>query len=290
MKLFTPAKIKPHATKYGPIFWHTWSDEFRLFFDDIRRNEHFKSIQSKLIFIDGFNEYNYSYHVDLKTILAADKKEIFKKFASILYRINLSDKISFFTNLINKEITGEDFHKIFAIFRTIIADTHKNEMEALYAPLTTSNKGYFPLHCDLYIPRLLFNIYERVPTDRSGVSMFLNMNTLLEEILPNVSKMPKQVKSRIVSIVSSRHNIDYYDEFYDLLNSRNNPWYFQFRRMEEKHQFSLKFKKGQGYLLHDRKWLHGRTKPNGLMTEKRVHRLVFNIFPKAIPSRKPKAN
>jgi len=43
-------------------------------------------------------------------------------------------------------------------------------MQALYAPLTPGNNGEFPLHCDMYIPKRLFNVFDDVPDDDSGAS------------------------------------------------------------------------------------------------------------------------
>ena len=45
--------------------------------------------------------------------------------------------------------------------------------------------------------------------------------------------------------------------------------------MESKKQF-VKFKKGEGFLVHDRLWLHGRTKTRKNVNIKRLMRLIFN--------------
>ena len=37
----------------------------------------------------------------------------------------------------------------------------------------------------------------------------------------------------------------------------------------------IPLRSGEGYVLHDRFWLHGRLAPSGGVTSKRVHRLVF---------------
>jgi hypothetical protein len=43
----------------------------------------------------------------------------------------------------------------------------------------------------------------------------------------------------------------------------------------EQRQLRIKLYAGQGYLLSDRAWLHGRDAPRGGVPINRLHRLVF---------------
>jgi len=276
MQLFSPAPVAPFHSPYGPVHWYTWSEEFRSFLRRVRHRRAFRELSPELVFIDGFNEYNYTWQVPGENIAAFDPEGDFARYANVLFNTTPGTNLFFFTGLIDTEIDGEEFHKIFSIFRSLISIAQGDEMEALYTPLTVSNKGYFPLHCDLYIPRLLFNVYESVPGDDSGASLFLGTGTLCRDILPLLTKMPEHTRTRIRDILSDTSYTDRYEEFYELLNNRYNPWYHQLKRRSGQRRFHTRFGKGQGYMLHDRRWLHGRLKPNGVLTEKRVHRLVFN--------------
>lgn len=284
MQLFSPAPPDPFISPYGPVHWYTWSAEFRSFLRSVRTRDAFRELKPELVFIEGFNEYNYTWQLPPERIPAFDPEGYFARYADVLFNTTPGEELLFFDGLIDTEISGEEFHKIFSIFRSLISHNLRNEMEALYTPLTVSNKGYFPLHCDLYIPRLLFNVYESVPNDDSGASLFLRTDTLCRDILPLLTKMPAETQGHIAGILSDSSYTDRYEEFYELLNNRYNPWYYQLKRRSEQQRFAIRFGKGQGYMLHDRRWLHGRLKPSGLLTEKRVHRLVFNSSAPEVPT------
>ena len=274
--LFRKTDLPAFNTPYGDVSWCTWSDEFRAFMSELKQNNSFAQLKPDLIFIERFNEYNYTHHIDFSSILSVDKHKQFQVYAESLYAIDLPQQLLFFTGLIDNEITAEDMHTLFAVLRSSIVTRYNNEMEALYTPLTVSNKGYFPLHCDLYIPRTLFNVYENVPSDSSGASIFMTTENLLLNILPGLKTMPDAVKENIEKVIGHNEPVDQYQELYKLLHKRDNAWYKELKEKLENGTFAIKFEKGQGYMLSDRKWLHGRMKPSGALTKKRVHRLVFN--------------
>lgn len=274
---FRKIGLNPFESVYGKIYWYSWSKEFLRFYKEFKNSVDVSKLKPDLIFIDGFNDYNYSYNLDFKKYVPIKFRCDFKKFSLNFLEYPLQNRILFFTNLINPQILGGDIHLIFSIFSNVIAYEHKYEMGALYPPLTISNNGHFPLHCDLYIPQILFNLFDEVPQNNTGASLFLRIDTLLYDILPTISKMPEKIKEQISSIIASNDNIDRYEKFYDLLNNTGHPWFYQLKRQTDARRFSIKFEKGQGYMLNDRKWLHGRTKPSKILTEKRVHRLTFNF-------------
>jgi hypothetical protein len=63
--------------------------------------------------------------------------------------------------------------------------------------------------------------------------------------------------------------------FYDLLYTYSAYWTKRLTDAMIDHQFLLPFKYGEGYMINDRKWLHGREAPTGGVATNRVHRLVF---------------
>lgn len=258
--------------------WLTWSDEFVE--DYLKAKADCKGILPtvQLEFIEGFNEYNYSYTIANRVACEPYFNKL-KPYIANLYNFPIGEEVHCFSDLINETITALDFHTIFALLRAGIVETQNNQMEALYAPLTTSNSSYFPLHCDLYIPKILFNVYEDVPPDDSGKSLFLLTSVLIKEILPTISEMPNEVRETLEAILDNAEPIDNYQEFYDLLNSPMNVWFLPLRNQTEARMIQHKFERGQGYMVHDRKWLHGRTKPKKVFSVKRLHRLIFNTLP-----------
>lgn len=148
-------------------------------------------------------------------------------------------------------------------------------MEALYTPLTVANKGHFPLHSDLYIPRVLFNLFDEVPGDGSGASILLPMDVFRNEVLTGLKTMPLAVKKKIEVILDKRDYKDHYDQFYNLLNDPENAWHAELGGKLRRRRLLQSFAQGEGYMVHDRRWLHGRLRPSRALNERRVHRLVF---------------
>jgi hypothetical protein len=274
--IFTPTKSPlNHSPGIGEN-WLTWSPKFRKTFLRAKKLKGYDLISPELIFLQGFQDYNYSYDVVGTTGPVDQLLAMLEPFAAALYQIEINDSIYFLDKLIDEDISADDLSVILSILRKIIVARYKDKMEALYTPLTATNTGQFPLHCDLYIPKRLLNIYEVVAKDDSGKSIFMPMQTFMEKVLPFVDEMPARTKSEIASIINSNKYEDNYEHFYEILHGRANPWFARLKHLMSLNAVEHKFEKGQGYLLHDRKWLHGRTKPNGTFSVKRVHRLVFN--------------
>ena len=129
----------------------------------------------ELLHIKKHRDYNYTYSVDLSK---EDRVFIdeFKHFALSLYYFDAKDHLNLFTGLIDKSIKDQNYHKITALIRAILVSELKDPMSALYAPLTPGkNQSDFPLHCDLYIPKTLFNVFGQVASDGSGRSTFLRL-------------------------------------------------------------------------------------------------------------------
>lgn len=69
---------------------------------------------------------------------------------------------------------------------------------------------------------------------------------------------------------------DHYTEFFNLLHSREHEWVKELENKLHVMQMQIKLEKGESYLIHDRMWLHGRETASMPVTEKRLHRLIFN--------------
>ncbi|NIG56575.1 hypothetical protein [Chitinophaga sp. Cy-1792] len=259
------------------LTWLTWSDNFR---NDYK---HFDTQLKKIkevdfIYLKKYKAYNYSFSVPLSRL---DKSFLhdFWNFAYALYHFNPGERIIFFSDLIDNKINARLFHFLFALFRSTLTQITNDKMGALYSPLTSGKtESDFPMHCDLYIPKILFNVYESVPKDKSGASAFLRLDDLFEQVFPQVSALPKKVTLRIKELIYTDIRQDNYEEFFSLLYDADNTWSEKLKQVIDKHKFNIKLNKGQGYMLHDRIWMHGRNKTNGGVSPKRLHRIIFNNF------------
>jgi hypothetical protein len=276
MPLFKETKTPSHCKLAGTrakFAWLTWSDPFR------NQYKVFKTQLKRVgaidfIYLKKYNAYNYTFDVNLSTLDPAFL-DTFKAYALELLHFSPGERIIFFRDLIDDKINPQTFHFIFALFRSLMVDISRDKMAALYSPLTSGkDESDFPLHCDLYIPTILFNVFEKVASDGSGRSTFLQLETLFDEILPAVSTIPTAKKRKIREIIQSDRRKDRYEEFFMLLYDKSNPWSAELKSKMDKRKMSIKLEKGYGYMLHDRKWMHGRDAINGVPS-KRLHRLIF---------------
>lgn len=198
-------------------------------------------------------------------------------FARSLYRITVPQHIMLFTNLLDEYLNGHTLHRLFALFRAALADVSRDQTCALYSPLGTAAwwARSFPLHADLYIPELLFNIFDDVPEDWSGESVFLNFSALQQLMVDN-ERLPEKVRLQIVERFQCPLERDYFTKVYYLLHGRWHRWVKELERGMLTHQLQVRLYSGQGYMIHDRTWLHGRQNSRGRISTRRLHRLIFN--------------
>ena len=260
------------VTENKNFTWLTWSDDFR--------KEH-KTFQKQLALIKSIdiiklNQYkSESYSLALERLDKGFLKD-FRYYAESLMHFDPDVRIIFFSNLIDKKINGKIFHFLFAAFRSIITDTLKNKMGALYIPLIAGkNISELPLHCDLFLPKILFNVFERVAKDNSGHSTFLKLNHLFDNILPEIKFMPLKVKHKIKQIFNSVTKKDKYWDVMNLLYNEKHLWAEETAYRLNNDKFRIKFSKGEGYMINDKIWMHGRDHTNGGVSIKRLHRLAF---------------
>jgi len=147
---------------------------------------------------------------------------------------------------------------------------------AMYTPLGTigKNAGEFPLHADLYIPTLLFNVFDNVSSEGSSASTFLSVASL-RRLIPAVPSLPAARGRAIAALFERETRKDQFEVLYDLLHGEHR-WVPALERAMTRRQLAIRLQAGQGYLLHDRKWLHGRAAPDGSVPVDRLRRLVFD--------------
>lgn len=257
--------------------WYSWSPFFKQTFKGLKRS--ISSLnEPSLLYIKNHKDYNYTYSIALEKKHRAFLED-FRHFAFALYHFNPQDRLNLFTGMIDKDITNSHYHKIISLIRALLVQDRKNQMAALYAPLTPGkNQSDFPLHCDLYIPQILFNVFGTVAPDGSGRSTFLPLTTFFE-LLSTISTMPAKIKQQLKDIFSEELKSDHYEKFYGLLYNEENIWSADLKKTLNKAKISIGLQKGEGYMINDRIWMHGRDRTTGGISRKRLHRLIFtNIY------------
>jgi hypothetical protein len=263
---------RPGFATVGWAGWFTWSRQFRDFLaDSVEWLDRLP--EPNLRKIDGLGEYGSTFH------LAVEPPRELTDFALSLCRIKQPAGVMLFTRLLSEPLDGRLLRRVFALLRTSIANILGDERYSLYAPLGTTGMraGDFGLHADLYMPEILFNVFENVPGDGSGASEFLPVRTLLG-LTDEIDAVPKRARARLKACFRDARRADRFNELYGLLHYTERPWAKSLRAAMSDGRRSILLGAGEGYLLHDRTWLHGRTAPTGGVPVSRLHRLVFNTL------------
>jgi hypothetical protein len=253
--------------------WLTWSKEFRRFLAEWSRYaRHAPTPRTKVIGRVRLYAETYWHRLDERSELGS----MLHAYTRALMRHVDRGTLCFFDGLLAEGMTRKSIHLLLAAMREVVVTVLGDRRAALYNPLGSLGKsaGDFPLHADLYAPRFLFNIFDDVPDDGSGASIFLSAGEL-RAALRTVS-MPNTVRMSILACQRRVSTTDRYDEFYDLLHASRHPWSRSLRTALRRAQHVMPFTRGQGYLIDDRRWLHGRETPSGGVTQNRIHRLIFD--------------
>lgn len=254
--------------------WYRWSDEFRETLVGLDRLIP-ELPAPHLIDLHLARPYNYTYTVGRQLSFADLHRELMES-AAALYRMKVTDRLWLFTGLTDVDISSRTVHYLFAYYQFCFALISGRPETAIYAPLgDLSETGFpFPLHADLYIQKILMIVFNNVPPDDSGKSLLLPVAEF-RKVIDRLVTMPAAAKSYIKNLLAEEHSEDRFNEFFKTLYDRDAPWIEELLAALEPRQLSVKFIAGEGFLLHDRAWLHGRTAPSGGVFADRLHRLTF---------------
>jgi hypothetical protein len=129
----------------------------------------------------------------------------------------------------------------------------------------------FEPHSDMWIPALLFNIFNRAVPGQ-GESTLLAVDELWD--IATAVGMPADTLRELRLAVVEAGECDYFDHFNGLMYG-DQPWAEALKAALFEASMTVPMTPGQGYLVNDRRWLHGRTAldPFALRPEHREHRL-----------------
>jgi hypothetical protein len=257
--------------------WYTWSPHLLPVFKAWGRFARSHRPPRLRHVLRGESFYDYTYTMQHGTLPDPDLARQIRLIAEGLQKLRLGRKITLLTELLSTSLGARALHFLLAHVRDILAELGGDNHDALYAPLGSTGKDQkaFPLHADLYRARVLLNIFDRVPKGGSGASLFLPVS-VFRQLLLEVPGCPTAAVRNLKRCLSEEVTTDRYHQFYSLLYGSHEAWARELRGSMRKCQFRIRLERGQGYLIHDRKWLHGREAPEGGVSKWRLHRLVFD--------------
>ena len=220
--------------------------------------------------------YDYTYTVNKKLIYPDIHEELLQS-AKFIYRMKVTDRLLLLSGLIDHDISSETVHYLFSYYQFCFDCISGKPDTAMYAPLGDLSEygSPFPLHSDLYVQKMLMIVFDNVPLDDTGQTLLISTENFLM-IICSLTTMPEEAKEYITRLLTDNNLKDRFNEFFDLLYDEKAPWLGELFKALESQQLMVKFLSGEGFLLHDRLWLHGRTAPSCGIHEDRLHRLTFN--------------
>lgn len=172
---------------------------------------------------------------------------------------------------------GED-SRILSCFLTLLAKALNEEVTgrrapAMCVPPSPSPKDVgFQLHADLFPAHRLLLVFDQV-TASGARALLLRRRDLLA--LLREAGVPSDARHRINRLHASPGTGDRYDRLIDALYHEEWSDLLEIEGRLCDAATLVPFRRGEGYLLDDRRWLHGRASGNAPVTFRRFRRLVF---------------
>ena len=272
----SPPRLKDHPINCVGE-WYQWSPEFREILIRLGRLVS-DAPPPQLTHLYEGKPYDYTYTVADKLSDEALHNEILHS-AECLSQTKLTDRVMLLTKLIDEKVPSETIHYLFSYFQYCLGLIAGKPDAAMYAPLGDLSETGFPfhLHADLYLQKSLFVLFDNVPLDDSGQTLLFPTGEFLA-IIRGLKTMPAEPKAFIERLLTREMDEDRFDDFYYFLYQKGVPWQEELSAALEAGQIIVKLERGEGYLIDDRRWLHGRTPPSGAVQVDRLHRLIFNFM------------
>jgi hypothetical protein len=252
--------------------WFSWSSSLLKWVE--RNSEWLRKISHpRLIEVRECKPYESTYDVPLGRIRSLVSDGLAHAFASAVDGIQPGKTLMLLDNMLEPPVDSRILYSIFVVLRASMVATHRDSGIALFSPVKPErHDNGFPLHADLFLRSRLLIVFDDVMANCGGDSLFLGRDDLFE-ICDDIG-VPVSTKNRLRSMFESPCTNDCFDELYDLLHGAH-AWVDAMERSFEGRQQVISLKRGQGYLLDDRQWLHGRTATRIPVRMARFRRLVF---------------
>ena len=251
----TPAKHRGATASLGGS-WCTWSRSFRTLVQDLELAGAL-SRRTRFATVSGCEPYDQTYAVALHSVpeeLEARLRSCIRDFT----KFRPKARIVLLRDMLFPRLNRHKTRVLFALIRNVMTSALGSEAACLYAPVNPkSDDEGFPLHADLFQTQRLFIVFDEVPTDGSGSSLFLARRDLLRNLAADAEKANRRHVG-VRHLLTTPVKRDSFDRLYSLLHkqgARTKEW------KDKAHR--ILFGSGEGYLLNDRYWLHGREPCSG---------------------------
>jgi hypothetical protein len=198
-------------------------------------------------------------------------------FAAKLSRWRVRGKLWFFRDMLVPPFDAGHIRPVFAALRTALVALARDERAALYAPVTPEKKDPgFSMHADLFLTTRLWLIFDNVPEDGTGASLFLSRAELLS-VLRSIKAIPDRAVCQVATLMTRPIARDSFDRLYSILHGEHRDWHVSLSSVLRSKAATIPFGRGEGYLIDDREWLHGRAAASLAVTARRFHRITFGL-------------
>ncbi len=259
-RTFERTEVPPHHRSNASVAeaaWFTWSQKF---LETLSQEAALlRALPAPLsVTVRGCEPYSRTYTYRISALPSRIASFAMNGAYSLL-REPVDHRIRFFGGMLTPPVSSANLHRIFALFRCGITGLLGDAKAALHSPVRTSrvDRG-FPLHADLFFVDRVWLVFDDVPRDASGRSLFLRRIDL-ERTLKETCVIPTRLLRHVKTLLRGGSDHDAFDELFDLLHSADHPWVRPLRHETRKFQWAVKLRRGEGYLIDDRNWLHGRT-------------------------------
>lgn len=255
--------------------WFTWSPAFRHYVNELRTRS-LLSRRVRLIEVPECKPYGatYSTHLDR---LSNDERRALTDLGNSLASIRLNSTVVFFRDLLAPALSSNELRVLFSMLREALIESRGGQATALYSPVTPERRDPgFNLHADLFLTTKLWLVFDDVPTDGTGASLLLPRAELVKIMRSSVA-LPSYALKEVTDLLDKPLRKDSFDRLYGLLHSETHQWCEGLNAKMKARVLSVEMHRGEGYLLDDRRWLHGRTAVSRSVSKWRFHRLTFGL-------------
>jgi hypothetical protein len=275
VNLFDTAQLPADVEFAAPshLGCYTWSAPIRA---AIREWIRFADGDCRLVHLRDGRNYDYTFTLR-RAASSRIAREALRDVIDGFLSLEPPNGIMFLTDLCDDDMTSRSLHLLFAALRDGIASTLGDEFAALYAPVQPSGNwvGHLPLHADLYVSSLLLNVFDDVD-DSSPDATFLSFDHF-STLLRGCTTLPRDVADRVISTIEHNPPHDLFDEVFDLLYGPR-PWAAELAELLTAASLRLPARRGSGYVVTDRLWLHGRAPTDQPVPQHRIRRLTFDTY------------
>ncbi len=273
---FVNSKTPPHHRSNSlaqDAIWLTWSPAFKKFIRELKTSGSINR-RIKMVEVPECKPYGKTYTTNLHKLHSHEQSALLH-FAEDLLRYEPKKKASCFHGMMEPLLNRRELRSLFTLLREAFIHILGRPSQALYSPVTPERRDPgFNLHADLFLTNRLWLVFDDVPNDGTGSTLLVSKKDLLA-IVKKHKKIPDKIIADLSDIMSRTLTRDAYNYCWSIVHGPSRPWHKSLNEQLQEAAYNMAFKTGEGYLIDDRQWLHGRTAVSISVTASRFHRLTF---------------